>query len=221
MRISIWCWESCRQEYSLENPTTIAMHCFNIDHHEIFFWGKPFLSKGNLINLAFSAENYILGNVTIHSAQAQCVKTPQKHWNPNHLLSWSRFDALESLPRLSSIWWNSYVFVSNNLFLENLTTMALIFPTNQKDGLHILLMELFSSGIQTPESFREKKGDTTTALSPFLRMNVLLLHAWMKDTYKTDCAPYLSTYNQLCTIYNQIATMYMRLINFEAQITNS
>ena len=50
-------------------------HCFDVDHHEIVFWGKPFLSKGNLINLAFSAENYILGNVTIYSAQAQCVKT--------------------------------------------------------------------------------------------------------------------------------------------------
>ena len=49
-------------------------HCFDVDHHEIVFWGKPFLSKGNLINLAFSAENYILGNVTIYSALAQCVK---------------------------------------------------------------------------------------------------------------------------------------------------
>ena len=97
-----------------------------------------------------------------------------------------------------------------------MATIALIFPTNQKDGLHILLMKLFSSGIQTPESFREKKGDATTALSPFLRMNVLLLHAWMKDTYKTDCAPYLSTYNQLCTIYNQIATNVNALNQFSS-----
>ena len=49
-------------------------HCFDVDHYEIVFWGKPFLSKGNLINLAFSAENYILGNVTIYSALPQCVK---------------------------------------------------------------------------------------------------------------------------------------------------
>ena len=49
-------------------------HCFDVDHYEIVFWGKPFLSKGNLINLAFSAEIYILRNVTICSALAQCVK---------------------------------------------------------------------------------------------------------------------------------------------------
>ena len=49
-------------------------HCFDVDHHEIVFWGKPILPKGNLINLAFSAENYILGNVTIYSALEQCVK---------------------------------------------------------------------------------------------------------------------------------------------------